>query len=98
MTIYGNMTTHACLELVTSQHWYHNITHVKLAVFQRVTSLLPKIMTNSFNSLGAGLLEIPREPHFLCHFALVFFPGTFCHWNISVICLSCIKTHHNSVL
>jgi len=26
MVIHGNMTTHACLELVTSQHWRHNIT------------------------------------------------------------------------
>ena len=26
MTIYGNITFHACLELVTSQDWRHNIT------------------------------------------------------------------------
>jgi len=29
MTIYGNITFHACLELVTSQDWRHNITESK---------------------------------------------------------------------
>jgi len=36
MTIYGNMTTHACLVLVTSQHWRHNIIVIKPHSFSKI--------------------------------------------------------------